>query len=158
MPSDSAASLALAMPSATTPATVAATAATAGTVRVRWRAASRTAYRIASGSTRASFERPTTTTGTSRIMPSTATMAAIAMAYSPPPVALAPYAETAMPPPSRSTPSTGERNEGRLSPRRPASTETTSWRDASQAGTTAASSAETRPKPAMPSRWGHGTS
>ena len=33
--SDSAASLALAMPSATTPATVAATAATAGTVRVR---------------------------------------------------------------------------------------------------------------------------
>ena len=37
-------SLALAMPSATTPATVAATAATAGTVRVRWRAASRAAY------------------------------------------------------------------------------------------------------------------
>ena len=51
--SDSAASLALAMPSATTPATVAATAATAGTVRVRCRAASRTAYRATRGSRRA---------------------------------------------------------------------------------------------------------
>ena len=63
------------MPSATTPATVAATAATAGTVRVRWRAASRAAYLGVSGSRRASRATVDTTTGTTRIMPSTDTMA-----------------------------------------------------------------------------------
>ena len=91
-------------------------------------------------------------------MPRTATIAATAMKYSPFCRAVAPYAETAMPPPSSSTPSSGERSDGRLSPRRPASTATTSCREAIQAGTTAASSAESRPKPAMPSRWSHGTS
>ena len=39
---------------------------------------------------------------------------------------------------------TGERSDGRRSPRRPASTATTSWRDAIQAGTTAASTALTQ--------------
>ncbi len=67
------------MPSATTPATVAATAATAGTVRVRWRAASRTAYRVTSGSRREKRASTATTTGTSRIIPSTETTAAAAI-------------------------------------------------------------------------------
>ena len=68
-------SLALAMPSATTPATVAATAATAGTVRVRWRAASRAAYLAVSGSRPESRATADTTTGTTRIIPSTDTTA-----------------------------------------------------------------------------------
>ena len=71
------------MPSATTPATVAATAATAGTVRERCRAASRAAYRRVSGSRAESLETTTSTTGTSRIMPSTDTIAEPAMKYSP---------------------------------------------------------------------------
>ena len=85
--SDSAASLALAMPSATTPATVAATAATAGTVRVRCRAASRTAYRATRGNRRARRARTATTTGTTRIMPSTETTAEPAIRRLPPPTA-----------------------------------------------------------------------
>ena len=75
------------MPRATTPATVAATAATAGTVRVRCRAASRTAYRITSGSRPPTLPRVASTSGISRIMPSTAGMAPPAMMNSPPPVA-----------------------------------------------------------------------
>ena len=73
-------------------------------------------------------------------------------------VAGAPYAAPAMPAPNRRTPSTGERRAGARSPRRPASTATTSWRDAIHAGTTAASSALTSPKAAIPARCGHGTS
>ncbi len=85
------------MPRATTPATVAATAATAGTVRVRCRAASRAAYRGDSGSRPDSRATPTTTTGTSRIIPSTATTAEPAMKNSPFCEAVAPYADPPMP-------------------------------------------------------------
>src|SRR4051794_15866296 len=94
-----ASSLVTAMPRATTPATVAATAATAGTVRVRWRAASGAAYRGDSGSRPASRATPTTTIGTRKIMPTTATTAEPAIANSPLELDVAPYAEPAMPSP-----------------------------------------------------------
>ena len=71
------------MPRATTPATVAATAATAGTVRVRCRAASRTAYRRVSGKRPETRESPASSTGTSRIMPRTDRIADPAMNSSP---------------------------------------------------------------------------
>src|SRR4051794_39864863 len=146
------------MPRATTPATVAATAATAGTVRVRCRAASRAAYRGESGSRPASFATPTTTTGARRIMPSTATTADAAIANSPLELDVAPYADPAMPMPTSTRPTMGERNDGRLSARRPASTATTSCRDAIHAGTTVASTALARPKSAIPARCTQGTS
>ena len=95
------------MPSATTPATVAATAATAGTVRVRCRAASRTAYRATSGSRRARRASTATTTGTTRIMPSTETTAEPAISRLPsPPDRAAPATGhgPAMPTPSRTQP------------------------------------------------------
>ena len=76
-------SLALAMPRATTPATVAATAATAGTVRVRWRAASRAAYLEVSGSRPETRATADTTTGTTMIMPSTDTTADAAIQSAP---------------------------------------------------------------------------
>ena len=88
-------------------------------------------------------------------MPSTLSSAEAAIGISPPPCVprLAPYAAPATPAPSSTSPSSGERREGRGSPRRPPSTATTSWREASQAGTIAASSALSRPKPTTPARW-----
>ena len=73
----------MAIPRATTPATVAATAATAGTVRVRWRAASRAAYLAVRGSRPDARATAETTTGTTRIMPSTDTMADAAIQSAP---------------------------------------------------------------------------
>ena len=63
-----------------------------------------------------------------------------------------------MPTPSSTRPSSGDRSDGARSPRRPASTATTSWREARYAGTTAARNALSMPKPAMPTRCSHGTS
>ena len=80
------------------------------------------------------------------------------MANSPLEPEVAPYADPAMPMPSSTTPRIGERSDGRLSARRPASTATTSCRDAIQAGTTVARKALASPKSAMPTRCSHGTS
>src|SRR5690349_18738028 len=142
------------MPSATTPATVAATAATAGTVRVRWRAASRAAYLAVSGIRPETRAIAVTTTGTTRIMPSTETIAAPAIQKAPLPLSevTAPYADAATPMPTSTRPTTGVDARGRRSPRRPASTATTSWRLASQAGTTDARTAETTPKAVIAAR------
>ena len=63
-----------------------------------------------------------------------------------------------MPRPSSRTPSTGDRVDGARSPRRPASTATTSSREAIQAGTTAASTALSSPNPATPTSTSQGTS
>ncbi len=62
--------------------------------------------------------------------------------------ALTPYADSATPAARSRTPSTGVRADGGRSPRRPASTATTSCRDAMCAGTTAASTADSSPKAA----------
>ena len=61
------------------------------------------------------------------------------------------------PRPSSTTPTNGERRLAARSPRRPASTATTSCREAIQAGTTAARRALSRPNAAMPSTCGQRT-
>ena len=94
-----------------------------------WRRGRRSAAPAAAGRTAcASTAR---TTGTSRIIPSTAGMALAAMTNSPPAPDVAPYAEPAMPTPSSTRPSSGDLRDGARSPRRPASTATTSCREAS---------------------------
>ena len=105
----------------------------------------RTAQPAAAGPRAAPARRRTT--GTSRIMPSTATMAVAAIENSPPrpgdgAVGRARRCRRRAGP-GRARAAT---QRGRRSPRRPASTATTSWREASQAGTTAARNALSSPK------------
>ena len=82
-------------------------------------------------------------------------MAETAIGTSPPPDVPCdpPYVAPATPAAISTRPSSGLRREGFGSPRRPPSTATTSWREASQAGTAAASTALTRPKAATAARW-----
>ena len=143
------------MPSATTPATVAATAATAGHgagavpvgvadgVPQHQRAAGRTAAASAGEHDRHQQDHPEH--GRDR--------AERRSANSPPLTATAGAARRAGDADAEQDQPEQRRPErGRRSPRRPASTATTSWREARYAGTTAARNALSRPKPATPSQ------
>ena len=84
-------------------------------------------------------------------MPRTVTTAAPAISVSPA-SRRAPSTASSTPRPTSTTPATGERRLAPRSPRRPASTATTSWREAIQAGTTAARKALRRPSAAIAAR------
>ena len=89
-------------------------------------------------------------------MPRTDRIADPAMKSSPE-GALVPTAAPATPSPINTAPTRGERTDGARSPLRPASTATTSCREAMPAGTTAASNALATPNTTTATRCSHGT-
>ncbi|CAM5340276.1 hypothetical protein SMICM304S_02182 [Streptomyces microflavus] len=132
---------------ATLPATAAITAATAGAVRPRLRAASRRAMRGVSGSRRPSRPRKPTITGMQPRRPSSARTeppaTRVVLPLTPP------YTATAMPPASTTEPTIGSTRELRRVPRCPVSDSRIDWRPATIAGASAARTPVTRPSTAM---------